>query len=74
MVSFSYKPLWMIKQRDSMKIVLLLGKWEIIRRLHRLAEFGKREKAPHSPKQISSQHDPFTPLLINLRNVSLVPL
>ena len=44
MDGFSYKPLWMIKQRDSVKIVLLLGKWEIIRRLHRLAELGERER------------------------------
>ena len=44
MDGFSYKPLWMIKQRDSVKIVLLLDKWEIIRRLHLLAEFGERER------------------------------
>ena len=60
MDGFSYKLLWMIKQRDSMKIVLLLGKWEIIIRLLRLAELGERERNQPLP-QTRSLHN-MTPL------------
>lgn len=62
MDGFSYKPLWMIKQRDSVKIVLLLDKWEIIKRLHLLAEFGERERErKHPPPPNRSLHN-MTPL------------